>query len=428
MIDLPGAPGAESALLGRLLLEPRQIPLVAPKLEPSDFYGEGNRRIYAAMVGLSQASRVVDVTTLSAELGDRELVADLAREIGPGHHAPIEEYVEIVLDAAFRRKVVGTLDGVMRRALSQDTDRGALLADLQDAVSRVSQGMAGGRLVSPNEAVDQYLGLLERRAKGEGLGMSYGIKALDELIQPAQGGDMIVLAARPSIGKTALADFISEYWARVRPPVLFVSLEMSLKQLLDRAVARTAGIDSMSLVRGQLGDNDRELAAATAEARRKVPVWYLDDPHATTAMVRAEAARVRVMAGGIGSIVVDYLQLLKDGGEQETQRVTKISRQVKAIAREFDAPVLALSQLSRAVESREDKHPQLHDLRESGAIEQDADLVFGLYRESRESRDMDLDVLKNRFGPLGRIRLDFDPPTLRFDDPFHAAIARGADF
>jgi replicative DNA helicase len=416
---LPGNAEAEVALLGRLLLEPRHIPLVAPRLQPADFFGEGSREIYEAMLRLSQASRVVDVTTLAAELGGSDLVESLAREVGPGHHAPVDEYVTIIADSAFRRKVIGTLDGVIRRAYEPDRDRGTLMADLQDAVSRVTQGMAGGRLVSPSEAIDVYERLLQERSQGRAVGIDYGIRALDELIQPAQGGDMIVLAARPSVGKTSLAESIADYWAALRPPVLFCSLEMSLSQLLDRAVIRATGIDAMKLIRGQIGGNDLELAETAAEARRNVGVWYLDDPVATTSTVRAEAARVKLMAGNIGAIVIDYMQLLKDGGEQEVQRVTRISRNVKAIAREFDVPVLVLSQLSRAVESREDRHPKLHDLRESGAIEQDADVVLGMYRELG-TRAADLDVLKNRFGQLGRIQLDFDDSTLKFENPFTA--------
>jgi replicative DNA helicase len=424
---LPGNPEAEAALLGRLLLDPRQITLVAGKLQAVDFLSDGNREIYEAMLSLSQASRVVDVTTLSAELGDPDLVNNLAREVGPGHHAPVEEYVSIIRDSAFRRRVIGTLDGVIRRAYDPERDRASLLADLQDAVSRVSQGMSSGRLVSPSEAVDAYLRELTEMAAGRNNGVAYGIKALDDLIQPAQGGDMIVLAARPSVGKTALAEVVGDVWAALRPPVLFCSLEMSLKQLLNRMVSRASGIDAMKLVRGQIGGNDLELAETTAEARRGVGVWYLDDPVATTSIVRSEAARVRQMAGGLGAIVVDYLQLLKDPGDNEVQRVTRISRNVKAIAREFDVPVLVLSQLSRAVESREDRHPKLHDLRESGAIEQDADVVLGMFRELGTS-ELDVDVLKNRFGPLGRVALDFDPTTLAFRDPMQAMIARGASF
>jgi replicative DNA helicase len=166
-----------------------------------------------------------------------------------------------------------------------------------------------------------------------------------------------------------------------------------------------------------LNDKEKELAEVALSARRSVNVWYLDDPFATTASVRAAAAKVKMLAGGLSGIVVDYLQILKDKGDSEVQRVTVISRQIKAIAREFDVPLMVLSQLNRAVEMRDDPHPKLHDLRESGAIEQDADLVLGMTRQLGEF-DLDIDVLKNRQGPLGRVQLYFDPSRVTFtDDP-----------
>jgi replicative DNA helicase len=230
------------------------------------------------------------------------------------------------------------------------------------------------------------------------------------------------MAARPSVGKTAFAETIADHWATGDGfPVLFASIEMSLSQLMDRAVSRTAGIPAQHLVRGTLSADEEVLAAETVERRKAVKIWYYDDGYATTETLRAQAARCAMVNGGIRGIVVDYLQILKDAGDQEVQRVTKISRNIKALAREYDCPVLALSQLNRQSEYRPDPHPRLADIRESGAIEQDADVVLGLYRDramedSFDGSDLEVDILKNRQGPSQmRVVIPFHGETVSFE-------------
>ena len=404
-MTLPHSPETEEALLARLLVDPAQIAVLSGTLHAEDFYVEAYRNAYRAMQALTSRAMAVDLTTLQRELGSAAPI-EIAT-LTSAHRAPVEDYARIIGRDAFRRRLIGALDGVMRKAYVEE-DRQKLLGDLQEAVSSVLQGVEDGRLLSPDQAVDSYLNTLAGRHQGLGLGLTYGFRALDEFLQPAQPGEMIVLAARPSVGKTAMAEQIADHWATFGRPVLFVSLEMSLGQLIDRSIARKHG---GRITRGHINDEQYALAKTTAEARRSVMVWYLDDPFATTPSVRAAAAKVRLLAGGLGAIIVDYISLLKDPGDSEVQRVTRISRNIKAIAREFDVPVLALSQLNRAVMHRDDQHPKLHDLRESGAIEQDADVVIGLHRELG-TPDLSTEVLKNRHGLVRRVELYFDPDAM----------------
>ena len=413
--SLPFNEEAEAALVARLLVDPEQVPIVAGSLPPEDFYISNYRAAFEAMQKLTAAHKRIDVLTLQDAIGDKsgELSERLSRIAG--YRAPLEEYVAIVRRDAFRRRLITGMEHVAAKAYIEE-DRDALVAALHDTVVQVSTGTDDDSLISPAQAAEAYLASLALRKGGAPSGLTYGFNSIDAILNPAAGGEMIVLAARPSVGKTALAETISDHWAGIAPyPVLFVSLEMSLTKLIDRTVARRADLPAKDLVRGNLTDDQFKLAEETATARKASRIWYLDNAHAKTSDVRAAAAKVRIMAGGLSAIVIDYLQLLKDAGDQEVQRVTKISRMVKAIALEFDVPVLVLSQLSRAVMQREDQHPRLHDLRESGAIEQDADVVLGLHRELGE-HITDVEVLKQRQGEIGMAHLDFDGDHVRFSE------------
>ena len=414
---LPHNPDAEAALVARLYTDPGIIPVIAGNVRPEDIYDPEVRAVYAAMVSLSLEKRSIDIVTLGERGVDEVAINNLLSSAGPLYRSDVEEYSSIVRRDAQRRRIIESLEGVTRKAYEEE-DVETILSSLADASATIAQGAEAGRLLSPAQASEAYRETLARRMAGDDPGLPWGLRDLDSLMQPAAGGEMIVLAARPGVGKTTLAETIAETWA-LSGPVLFCSLEMSVPQLLDRSIARHARIPSPDIIRGRLTADQERLARDVAASRKDVDLWYLDDPFAQTGSLRAAAARVRILAGGLVGIVVDYLQLLKDGGgnESEVQRVTRISRQVKAIAREYEVPVLCLSQLSRAVESRDDKHPKLYDLRESGAIEQDADRVLGLYRVSGESK-MDVELLKNRQGPVGLRTIYLDTEYCRFiDDP-----------
>lgn len=410
-MTLPHSEEAEAALVSRLLVDPRQVAVLSGRLSPDDFYVGVYRDAWAAMVRMSATHTPIDLVTLRAEGVDITGV-----DLVAGSRAPVEEYAGIIRGLAFRRRAITNLERLTARVYEAD-DRQAVVSDIQATVTAIMEGVEDGRLFNVAQAIELYEAATERRAR-QGSGLSYGIEPMDRLIQPAQGGDMIVIAGRPSMGKTALAETIADNWAWESPaPVMFVSLEMSLSQLMDRAIARTRGIDAQRVIRGLLNPDEQVMAREALDARRAVNIWYLDDPNATTASIRAAAAKVRLVYGGLRAIVIDYLQLLTDAGDQEVQRVTRISRRVKAIAREFDVPVVALSQLRRFGPNEAARRPRLDDLRESGAIEQDADLVMALWGEGLDARDVELLILKNRQGMAEKtIYLSFDRSTVTFGE------------
>jgi len=406
---------AEEAVIASLLVDPSQVAVTAGALTSEDFGDRNLGAVFAAMVSLSRDHRTIDAITLAAEGVTLPSLDIITASRGAG----LNEHIALVRDSAFRRQVHTQATRVMAQAENGATNV-EILASLQQFNTSVHKG-GDSQLISTERAADQYLTSLAKR-KTQGVGLSYGIKTLDQFIQPAHGGDMVVIAARPSVGKTAFAETIADHWASGDGyPVLFASIEMSLSQLMDRAVSRTAGIPAQHLVRGTLSADEEVLAAETAEKRKSVKIWYYDDGYATTETLRAQAARCAMVNGGLRGIVVDYIQILKDSGDQEVQRVTKISRNIKALAREYDCPVLALSQLNRQSEYRDDPHPRLADIRESGAIEQDADVVLGLYRDRAmedgfDGSDLEVDVLKNRQGPSQmRVVIPFHGETVSFE-------------
>lgn len=427
-MTLPFSETLEATVVSRLLAEPAQLSVLSGNLAPSDFYVESYRAAYAAMIKLVATRRTVDLEALRSAIGNEhaDTVARGLSGLTIAHRAPLEEYADQLRSYAFRRRLIGSLEKVSTQAEVVES-RDALLSELQNAVTQITEGMEPGALLSPTQAAEKYAKTQASRAAGEQPGLTWGLKALDKVMLPAHAGEMIVLAARPGVGKTALAENIADHWAdQSEFPVLFVSLEMDSNSMLDRTVSRLSGVRGTDVIRGLVTKEERaEIDRAIAD-RREAGVWYLDDPYAQTSSVRSAAARVKILAGGLSAIVIDYLQLLKDPGDPEVTRVTRISRQVKAIALEFGVPVLTLSQLSRAATMREDQHPRLSDLRESGAIEQDADRVLGLWRPALDDSETDLDVLKSRQGISGiRMNLVYHGAWFKFSDPSPRAIPRG---
>ena len=403
---------AEEAVIASLLVDPNLVPQVASSLSPESFRSRLLARAMRAMKEMSREGRRIDVLTLADRGVDLHEMDVLTASRGDA----LDEYIGIINDAAFRRRVLGHLDTVRLEAES-GTSREGILSSLTSFQQAVALEASSDNIYSHEKATETYRTILEER-KRKGVGLPYGIPALDRFLQPAHGGDMVVVAARPSVGKTALAEHIADSWAWESDlPVVFISIEMSLGQLMDRAVSRAGGIPNSHIVRGIMTEEEEARADITIADRQAVNLWYVDNPYSTTDSMRAAAAEVALTAGGIRGFVLDYIQLLKDAGEAETQRITRVSRNVKALAREYDAPILALSQLNRQSEYRDDPHPRLADIRESGAIEQDADVVLGLYRD-RHGDDgyMDIDILKNRQGPSGvRVTVPFNGDTVSFE-------------
>ncbi len=412
--SLPFDEALEGAVVARLFSDPAQLPVVSGSLAPADFYTPLWRKAYIAEQKLSDAGKAVDVVTLGMEIGDDiERVQERVRDAG---RAPVEDYVTLLRGFAFRRRMISARDTLSHRA-SEERDGDKLLSELHDAVVKISQGYEDGALISPDKAADAYARTLAERAIGARPGLEWPLSTLADLLQPATGGELILVAARPSVGKTVLLEQLADGWAAQSPhPILFASLEMSLDQLFDRAISRATGLPAAQVIRGVLTKEAAVSVNTAVNDRRRVDIWYLDDPFATTNAVRAAAAKVRLLAGGLSGIVVDYIQLLKDRQDlPEVQRVTGISRTLKAIAREFEVPLVAASQLNRLSEHREDKRPKLSDLRESGALEQDADRVLALSGPLDQPR-RHLEVLKARQGRLGHAELIFDGVHVRFRD------------
>lgn len=391
---MDGKLAAEDALISRLLIDPRDVPIIAGAIDPEDFEDPNHRLIFGAMVKLSKENKAIDLATIRDAAGDVSLEIPVL-SLTSAHHAPLMEYVSIIKREAFRRRYLQALERAKQRAYDADNEQD-ILADLQSTVSGIVQHVEVDHLMSPTAASSVYINeYRDRREKGYGI--LYGIEKLDNAIQSARGGNMIVLAARPGMGKTAMAQTVAPNWAKnSNAPVLFVSLEMGVHELLDRWV-QASGVESVALEHG----NEVEAVETALAALKEKNIWLLDNPFATTADIRAAAAKMKMVTGAVGGIVVDYIQLVADRGDPEVTRITRISRALKAIAREFNCPMLVLSQLNRSSEQRRDRHPRLSDLRDSGAIEQDADLVIGLFREQLYLPDMHADILKNRAGPTG---------------------------
>ena len=284
----------------------------------------------------------------------------------------MSEYATIIRLDAQKRRTILALDRAKRMARDSKDEAGVMTA-VQEAVTAVLSSHRGGGLYSLHDLVDTYV-------PGTG-GIAWGLSALDRTIQPARGSDLIIVAARPNVGKSAVSMQMALSMAQGSDlPVMFTTIEMSRDQLLGRLAHRVGGVQQF---------------------RDGYNLVIHDEPRATTASVRASLSRLKVQHGGIKAAFVDYLQILTDPGEPEHIRVARMSRELKSIAREFDIPLVAMSQLNRQSESREDRRPKLSDLRDSGAIEQDADIVLGLYRAKLNSMDLQLGVLKNRHGRAG---------------------------
>lgn len=382
-------PDLEAALIARLLIQPDQVPLI--NLVDDDFSDRQWRSAYGAMREMAAEHRVIDVASLRSRLPALD-TRYLLSEISPAHRATAEEYAGIISDMAARRRLVGSLETVIAKA--EHGTMATALTDVSTALTSALAGSSDGGVLSPDSAVARYLDARGRGRKG----LRWAPHVLNDYIQPIQGGELAVVGARPSVGKTVIAEQIVDAWAAESgKPVLFASLEMSVYKLLDRALLR------QGVARGVMGDSTDDILAA----RRRVGVWYLDDPRATTGAVRAAAAKVNILGNGLGGVAVDYIGLLRDAGDNEVQRIGRISAELKALAREFDVPVLALTQLNRS-SVREGRLPRLDDIRDSGNVEQDADIVLGLDRIIGQP-DSQLVVLKNRDGAAGMVvNLHFD--------------------
>lgn len=426
---------AEVSLLGSILIDYEVLIDIADKIAATDFYENRHEIIYSTMLKLYEQHKPIDLLTLSSSLKDSDqleqiggssYLTELTNAVPTAAHAV--HYADIVSEKALRRRLIKASEEITN--LSFDDNEGSVQEILEQAEQRlfkVSQKALKQDLVSIEQILAEGFDRLDdlHKNKGKLRGVRTGWRELDNKTAGLQRSDLIILAARPAMGKTAIALNLTQNVAlSEKQAVLFFSLEMSKDQLVDRMLASESGVDAWNIRTGNLSDEDFEKLGHAMGSLSEAPIYIDDTPGITVLEMRTKARR-EAQKHPLGLIVVDYLQLMsgsKGGGGDfnRVQEVSEISRGLKLIARELNVPVIALSQLSRSVESRSPQIPQLADLRESGSIEQDADIVAFIYREDYYNPETDrqhitdLILAKHRNGPTGRIELYFHPEKLKF--------------
>jgi len=433
--SLPANIEAERSILGGILLDNEAYSEAASVLEQADFSLDSHRRIYGRMIDLAESSRPIDMITLIEELerhrdlqaiGDVGYVSSLID--GVPDRPSIMHYVKIVRDKAILRAVISVATTATARACDQCDPVDDVLRDMEEALfqlsdKRVARGFLGVSQIIQNSfgSVDK---LFERGQRITGLATHYS--DLDEMTSGLQPSDLIVIAARPSLGKTALAMNIAQNAAvQDRKTVAVFSLEMSQEALLLRLICAQARVDAHKLRTGSLWRDDARKVTQAVQELAEAPIFIDDTPGLTLTEMRAKARRLKQGQQALDLIIVDYLQLMSGGkSDSRTQEVSAISRGLKGLAKELKVPVIAVSQLNRSPENRGGNHkPQLSDLRESGSIEQDADLVAFIYREEVYKPDepdlqgrAEIIIAKQRNGPTGSVNMAFLKNCTRFED------------
>ncbi len=425
---------AEQSVLGALLIDKNAIINVADVLAPQDFYHPQNGRIYEAILKVYEKHRPLDILSITSELKEKDALKDvggstylskLMDSVPTASH--VEHYAQIVKEKKVLRDLITASAEITEKAFNTGGDLEATLDDIEQKIFSISQRSIPQKFAHIREELPRAYERFEKMARGEKTlgGLPTGFPKLDAILSGLRPSDFIVIGARPSIGKTALAMDIARHVAvRENQPVGIFSLEMSKDQILDRIIAAESGISLFQLRTGRIkDDSDLHLLQAGLDKLAGAPIFIDDTPSPNIMQIRSMARRLQADQG-LSLLVVDYLQLIqpRTNSDNMVQQITEISRNLKALARELNVPVIALSQLSRGVEQRDVKIPRLADLRESGAIEQDADVVLFLYRKDHgkvavspeEQNIAQISVAKHRNGPLGAIELRFDTDKICF--------------
>lgn len=423
---------AEEALLGALLIDADAIARVAPTLRPEDFYRERNGIVYGVRLALYSRQDAGDFVTVCDELerqgkleavGGAAYLASLVNAAPTAVHA--EHYAHIVERCSVMRRLINAAGKIAVIGYEDPSDTDGALDRAEQILFQVSQRRASQEFVPLHVALKDFFDRIDylHQHKGEIVGVATGFQDLDRLTNGLQASDLIIIAGRPAVGKTAFCLSIARNAAVLhKTPVALFSLEMSTEQLVQRLLCAEANVDAQRLRSGIVDEFEWHRISEAFGSLSEAPIFIDDSANISTLEVRAKARRLKA-EHDIEMLVIDYLQLMQGRGlENRVQEVSEISRGLKGLARELDIPVIALSQLSRAVESRQDHRPVLSDLRESGSIEQDADIVIFLHREelynpNTERKNIaDVIVAKHRNGPIGQIPLRFFPSQTRFAD------------
>lgn len=423
---------AEQSVLGALLLDTDAIVKIIDSLQAKDFYKFAHEKIYEAIVDLYNNKEPIDLVTLTNRLEEKKLVDEVGGSsylVSLVESTPtainIVSYAQIVHQKATLRRLLSAANEIVGLAFQEDTNIDEILDKSESALFGVSQKYLKQNFINIKEALSESFERLDKlhQDKEKIRGIPTGFNGLDSLLAGLQAGDLVVLAARPSMGKSAFALNIAYNCAKEGSPVGIFSLEMSTEQIIDRFYSLSSGIDSWKLRTGNLNDTDFDKIGVAMGHLAEVPIFIDDSPIISVMDMRAKARRLQ-SESGLGLIIVDYLQLLesKKASDSRVQEISEITRALKAMAKELGVPVLALSQLSRNVEMRSPKIPQLADLRESGSIEQDADVVMFIYRdeyynkETEKKNIADILIRKHRNGPTGDVELYFQSDTMKFGD------------
>lgn len=413
---------AEQSVLGAIFLAKDALETASEILQPDDFYKTAHQRIFAAMVDLYNKGEPVDIVTVTAELQDKKLLDEVGgvtylTELSSAvpTAANIEYYAKIVLEKSGLRRIIKAATKIATDGYDADSSQ-ELLAVAEQRFSELNERGNRGNDFAPirNILVEAYdmIYLLSTR-KTDITGVPSGYRDLDELTGGFQKSDLIILAARPSVGKTALGLNVAQNVAHAGETVAVFSLEMAASQLVQRMICAEGLIDAQKLRVGGLEEDDWEKLTKAIGLLGNAPIYIDDTPGVTVHDIRTKCRKLKKQKG-LGLILIDYLQLIYSNSKANRQeQVSEISKALKNLARELEVPVIALSQLSRSVEQRQDKRPMLSDIRESGSIEQDADIVAFLYRddyynkESEQKNIVEVNIAKHRNGPTGTVELAF---------------------
>ena len=422
----PASVEAEQAVLGAMLLKPEAVTTAAEELSADDFYRETHRLIYEAMMELKDRTEPVDLVTLTeqlkkadklAKIGGIPALALIANSVPTA--ANVHYHARIVHEKAQLRSLISAATEIAGAAYESADEVEDIMDNAEKRILAVSSGKRSKDFVPLQEILLDTLEQIDARYNNKGsiTGLPTGFTELDHLTAGLQKSDLILVAARPSMGKTAFTLNIAAHVVlRAREPVAFFSLEMSKEQLVQRLLCSEGRIDSQRLRVGELEEKEWGDLIDTANRLSAAPLYIDDTPSITVMELRSKARRLKA-EHGLSLIVIDYLQLMQGraskNGDNRQQEISEISRSLKALARELNVPVIALSQLSRSVESRQIKRPMLSDLRESGSLEQDADIVMFLYREDyydpeTENKNItEVIIAKHRNGPVDTVDLTF---------------------
>ena len=422
---------AEEALLGSALLSRDAVSRLMEEVRPADFYSPSNQTVYEAMKGLFDTGKPIDTVTVSELIFkdsknstsiNASYIARLVDNVPSS--ANFERYIEIVLEHSHRRKLLKASGRIELLAMAMDKEIHSVLDEAEQTIFTASDDAIGDGLVGVTDVLEGAIERIEEiENRGTGLsGLPTYFTDLDNYLSGLQEGNLAVIASRPSMGKSSLALNIGTNVAREGKVVAFFSLEMTKEELVQRVLFSEAKVTSGDARKGQLGPEKWSRVVEAASKVNNLPLYFDDAPVITVTDIRAKSRRLK-SAKNLDLIIVDYLQLMQSSsGDNRQQEIAEISRNLKNLARELKVPILALSQLNRAAEAREDKRPRLGDLRESGAIEQDADIVMMLYRDDYYNPGTDVpgvaevNIVKNRSGMTGKVELFFSKEFTQFSN------------